>query len=265
MLLRQRAPLSVPKQLEGMKSRTFEFFGAVPKEVWWDNPRTVATLILLGRERQLQPRYAALASHYVFAPTLSACRHAATRSLDAEGDRQGRAEAVRPPVPCVADLEELNAFFRKRCEAGSRDRVVQSLLGPFTIQGPPRPKTWPRRALLPPHRFDPCVIRPAVAVDKFQTVAFLTTTDTASLADLPMRWVTVKGYASICVVIVAKGCTATHERSLEKHTMVLDPIHYLATLGKKPECAGSLALPGLEASRMLPWLSCRNWNESTVR
>ena len=29
---------------------------AVPKEVWWDNPRTVATLILKGRERQVHPR-----------------------------------------------------------------------------------------------------------------------------------------------------------------------------------------------------------------
>ena len=51
--------------LEGMVA-AFEFFGRVPKEVWWDNPKTVATLILQGRERRLHPRYAALASHYVF-------------------------------------------------------------------------------------------------------------------------------------------------------------------------------------------------------
>jgi hypothetical protein len=53
--------------LEGMV-RAFEFFGCIPKEVWWDNPKTVATAILLGRERRLHPRYAALASHYVFNP-----------------------------------------------------------------------------------------------------------------------------------------------------------------------------------------------------
>lgn len=34
--------------LEGMVA-AFEFFGAVPREVWWDNPRTVATLILKGQ------------------------------------------------------------------------------------------------------------------------------------------------------------------------------------------------------------------------
>ena len=49
--------------LEGMVA-AFEFYNAVPREVWWDNPKTVATLILLGRQRQLHPRYAALASHY---------------------------------------------------------------------------------------------------------------------------------------------------------------------------------------------------------
>src|SRR5271165_5979393 len=53
--------------LEGLVT-AFEFFQAVPKEVWWDNPKTVATLVLLGRERRLHPRYAALASHYVFKP-----------------------------------------------------------------------------------------------------------------------------------------------------------------------------------------------------
>ena len=53
--------------LAGMAA-AFEFFGCIPKEVWGDNPKTVATLILLGRQRQIHPRYAALASHYAFNP-----------------------------------------------------------------------------------------------------------------------------------------------------------------------------------------------------
>ena len=37
------------------------------------------------------------------------------------------------------------------------------------------------------------------------------------------------------VVIVADGqAVATHTRSLKKRVMMLDPIHYLATLGRKP-------------------------------
>ncbi len=49
--------------LAGMVA-AFEFFGCVAREVWWDNPKTVAIGILRGRERQLNARYAALASHY---------------------------------------------------------------------------------------------------------------------------------------------------------------------------------------------------------
>ncbi len=215
--------------LEGMVT-AFEFFDAVPKEVWWDNPKTVATLILLGRERQLHPRYAALARHYVFDPQF--CMPArGNEKPDAEGTVKAVQRRFATPVPRVANLDELNILFRNRCEA-ERPRVVQSLFGPFTIQdrlaedlaaAPP----------LPPHRFDPCVIRPAAPVDKYQTVAFDNNRYSVPRS-FAFRMVMVKGYVDR-VVIVAEGQTvATHERCLDKQTMVLDPIHYLATLGRKP-------------------------------
>jgi transposase len=215
--------------LEGMVS-AFEFFGAVPKEVWWDNPRTVATLIQLGRERQLQPRYAALASHYVFAPLF--CMPArGNEKPDAEGTVKAVQKRFATPVPKVADLDELNAFFRKRCEA-ERDRVVQSLSGPFLIRDR-LAEDLASSSSLPAHRFDPCVIKPAVAVDKYQSVAF-----DGNRYSVPRRYafemVTVKGYVDR-VVIAAKGqVIATHERSLAKPTMVLDPLHFLAALDRKP-------------------------------
>ena len=215
--------------LEGMVA-AFEFFGAVPKEVWWDNPRTVATLIHLGRERQLQPRYAALASHYVFSPLF--CMPArGNEKPDAEGTVKAVQKRFATPVPRVADLDELNTFFRKCCEA-ERDRVVQSLSGPFTIKDR-LAEDLAAAASLPKHRFDPCVIKPAVAVDKYQSVAF-----DCNRYSVPRRYafemVTVKGYVDR-VVIVAKGqVVAGHARSLAKQTMVLDPLHFLAALDRKP-------------------------------
>jgi transposase len=215
--------------LEGMVA-AFEFFGGVPKEVWWDNPKTVATLILTGRQRQCQPRYAALASHYVFEPRF--CMPArGNEKPDAEGTVKAVQKRFATPVPRVTDLAELNALFRRRCEA-ERDRVVQSLLGPFTIKDR-LAEDLVAATPLPRHRFDPCAIRPAVAVDKFQTVAF-----DGNRYSVPRRFafemVTVKGYVEE-VVIVAKGqVVASHRRSLGKQTMILDPIHYLATLGRKP-------------------------------
>jgi transposase len=154
--------------LEGMV-RAFEFFGAVPKEVWWDNPKTVATLILLGRERQCHSSYAALASHYAFAPLF--CMPArGNEKPDAEGTVKAVQRRFATPVPRVADLDELNTLFRKRCEA-ERDRVVQSLFGPFTIKDR-LAEDLAAASPTPGYQFDPCVVKPGVGVDKYQSVAF---------------------------------------------------------------------------------------------
>ena len=116
--------------LEGMVA-AFEFFGHVPKEVWWDNPKTVATLIFQGRKRQLHPRYAALANHYAFNPLF--CMPArGNEKPDAESTVKAVQRRFATPVPCVANLDELNAHLRRRCEA-EQQRTVQSNFGPFQI------------------------------------------------------------------------------------------------------------------------------------
>jgi len=154
--------------LEGMV-RAFEFFGCVPKEVWWDNPRTVATLILQGRERRLHPRYTALASHYLFDPLF--CMPArGNEKPDAEGTVKAVQRRFATPVPRVADLDELNILFLNRCKA-EHERTVQSTFGPCQI-GSRFAEDLVAATPLPKYRFDPCVIRPAVPVDKYQAVAF---------------------------------------------------------------------------------------------
>jgi transposase len=215
--------------LQGMVA-AFDFFGGVPREVWWDNPKTVATLILQGRERRLHPRYAALAAHYAFDPHF--CMPArGNEKPDAESTVKAVQRRFATPVPRVAGLDELNTYFLKRCEA-ERERVVQSLFGAFAIKD----RFDEDRAVagpLPAHRFDPCVIHQAVAVDKYQTVAYDTNRYSVP-RPFAFQIVTVKGYVDQ-VVIVARGqAIARHARSHQRYTMVLDPIHFLATLDTKP-------------------------------
>ena len=150
---------------------------------------------------------------------------------DAESTVKAVQKRFATPVPRVADLDELNAFFRERCEA-ERDRVVQSLFGPFTIKDR-LAEDLAAASSLPKYRFDPCVIRAAVGVDKFQTVAFDNNRYSVPRS-FAFQMVTVKGYVDRVVIVAHGQVVAIHERSLEKQTMVLDPIHYLATLGKKP-------------------------------
>jgi transposase len=215
--------------LEGMV-RAFEFFGCVPKEVWWDNPKTVATLILLGRQRQVHPRYTSLASHYAFNPLF--CMPArGNEKPDAENTVRAVQRRFSTPVPRVQDLDELNRYFRQRCEA-ERARVVQSLFGPFLI-GARFDEEKAAAAPLPSHQFDPCVIRQAAPVDKYQTVAFDRNRYSVP-RHFAFQMVTVKGYVNRVVIVAGGQVVATHTRALLTDTLVLDPLHYLATLVRKP-------------------------------
>ena len=99
----------------------------VPEEVWWDNPKTVATLICPGRQREIHPRYRALANHYAFNPQF--CMPArGNEKPDAESTVKAVQRRFSTPVPRVTDHDELNRHFRDRCQA-ELARTVQSLSG----------------------------------------------------------------------------------------------------------------------------------------
>ncbi len=67
-------------------------------------------MILQGRERRLHPRYAALASHYLFEPLF--CMPArGNEKPDAEGTVKAVQRRFATPVPQVASLDELNTVF----------------------------------------------------------------------------------------------------------------------------------------------------------
>lgn len=209
--------------------RALEFFDASPRELWWDNPRTIATQILRGRHRQLHPRYAALASHYRFEARFCLPGQAHEKP-DVESGVRAVQRRFATPVPRVADITELNEHIHRRC-LDERRRTVRSASGGFVI-AERLAEDLAAAAPLPEHAFDPCITRQA-AVDKYQTVAF----DSVRYS-VPRPWafrmVTVKGYVDRIVVVAGGRVVAEHPRSYEDSVQVLDPIHYLATLERRP-------------------------------
>jgi transposase len=205
----------------------FAFFGCVPREVWWDNPKTVVRLIFKGRERRPNDYYQTLASHYRF----EACF-----CMPARGNEKPHAETrVRvlqqqwaTPVPVAADLDALNAQLRQRAEA-ERDRTVA---GYEESIGQRFQRDRARAVPLPGHAFDPCILQPAV-VDKYQTVQFDNNRYSVPRG-CAFGAVTVKGYIDRVEVVDGRTVVARHRRSYGRHEQVLDPLHYLATLGRKP-------------------------------
>jgi hypothetical protein len=77
------------------------------------------------------------------------------------------------------------------------------------------------------------VIRQAAPVDKYQTVAFDRNRYSVP-RQFAFQMVTVKGYVDRVVIVAREQVVATHTRSLLTGTLVLDPLHYLATLTRKP-------------------------------
>jgi len=205
----------------------FTFFGCVPHELWWDNPATVVRQIFKGRERRPNERYAALASHYAFEPLFC---------MPARGNEKPYAETrVRvlqrqwaTPVPQAADLAALNLVLRDRClREASRtvDGRAESIGQRF---GRDRAEAVP----LPAYPFDACITQ-AAQVDKYQTVHF-----DSNRYSVPRHcaWkaVTVKGYVDRVEVVAGGQVVARHARGYGRDEQVLDPLHYLAALGRRP-------------------------------
>lgn len=134
-------------------------------------------------------------------------------------------------MPRVADRDELNVHFRRLCLA-EQTRTVHALAGPFVI-GERFAEEHAVAASLPSRTFDPCVEQAAVVADKYQTVAF-----DGNRYSVPRLYafgpVTIKGYVDRIVVVARGQIIASHIRSYDRHVPVLDPIHYLITLSRKP-------------------------------
>jgi transposase len=212
--------------LAGMVA-AFEFFGRVPREVWWDNPTTVVSQIFKGRERRPNDRYAALASHYAFD---------ALFCMPARGNEKPRAETrVRvlqrqwgTPVPRCTGLDALNVHLRQCC----LDEAQRTVGGCTESIGQRFARDQAQALPLPAHTFDACVSQP-VQVDKYQTVRF-----DRNRYSVPrtcaFRAVTVKAYIDRVLVVERGQVVARHARCYGRDEQVLDPLHYLVTLERRP-------------------------------
>jgi hypothetical protein len=205
----------------------FHFFGAVPKELWWDNPTTVAIHIRRGRDRTLHPRYAALASHFLFAPKF--CLPATPQEKPRVENRVKDLERMwATPVPQVNDLTELNQHLR-RCCLQARERNCGTNHETVDVRF-----DRDRATALPvtSRPFEACIIA-AGCVDKYQTVGF-----DGNRYSVPRRHAfrsaTIKGFIDRVEIVADNRVIATHTRSYKRHERVLDPLHFLVILEAKP-------------------------------
>lgn len=205
----------------------FEFFGGVPTEIWYDNPKTAVTKILSGPFRIEHERLSALRAHYVFDS------HFCT---PARGNEKGSVEnlvglvrrnALVPHTRSFASMADLNVHLRGWCEK-ERSRHAQAWqIESVALQA------------LPPHPFPASVSRP-VAVSKTSMVTVDRVRYSVPVAQVG-RTLRAERFTDRVELFDGAVRVAVHERSYERGATVLDLAHYLDAFERKPRAALSCA------------------------
>ena len=215
--------------------RAFAHFGGVPARLAYDNLKAAVVRILVGGERTLAARFAALASHYLFEPCF--CRPGEGHD---KGGVEARGKALRQqalvPIPTAPTLDAINAALLARLDARldtKRDIVGQTIGARF----------------LEEQR----LFRPASLPFDAEATTFATVTPRAvvrlegAVYSVPSRWagldLIVRIGATTVTVVGKDGRRISHPRKRFGQRSI-DYRHYLPELARKPQAVRQV-LPDL--------------------
>jgi len=214
--------------------RAFEWFGGVPNDLLYDNPRTAVVRILAGPERQEHEVFSSLRAHYLFNSHF--CRPGEAHEKGAVEHLVGyvRRNAL-VPMPEVPDLATLNRRLVAWCER-ERERHATDWRQECAALRP-----------LPAHPFR-CSLTRMVRVSKLSLV-----THDRVRYSVPTRYVgqTVRLESPADRIEVWHQSTliAEHVRSYQRGDTRLKLEHYLDALAHKPRAVVNAAvvrqLPGV--------------------
>jgi len=211
-------------------ARAFEFFGGVPARIWYDNPKTLVGKILAGRERRLQPQFAALRAHYVFDPVFCNPGEAHEKG-GVEGGLGYARRNWMTPVPKFAGWEEFRGYL---AECSRRDALRRREGHAETIG-----QMWERERAkllaLPARRFEGAAVVP-LHVDRYARVRIQ-----GAQYSVPQRYVKTNLLAKVFndrIEVIAGKCVVAESARAERGDERLNPLHYLPLLERKPREKG---------------------------
>lgn len=208
-------------------NRAFTFFGGVPLQMVYDNPKTIVDTVLAGKERKFNRRFMALANHYLFEPV--ACTPAAGWEKGQIENQVGNVrEWLFTPRVKFETLDDLNRWLTQRCHQLSNrkhpDYSSQTIAECFQQEQPLLRQITTSFAGYVEHLVKvsrTCLVR----VDRNQY-------------SVPASWsgkVVSARLSADHLDIVAEGKTiATHQRNYLRDQLICNPWHYLPVLEKKP-------------------------------
>ena len=225
-------PLQTHEMLFDALTQAFRVLGGVPRRGIFDNMKTAVDRIGAGKARQVNARFAAMASHYLFEPEF--CNPASGwEKGQIEKNVQDARRRLWQPLPSFADLDALNAWLEQRCiEQWSE---IQHGVLPGTVADVQAQEV---ASLMPPGRpFDGFVehtkrVSPTCLIH-FERNRYSVP---ASFANRP---VSVRIYPQRIVIAAEGQILCEHARIIERsHHLpgrtVYDWRHYLAVIQRKP-------------------------------
>ena len=225
-------PLQTHEMLFDALTQAFRVLGGVPRRGIFDNMRTAVDRIGTGKARQVNARFAAMASHYLFEPEF--CNPASGwEKGQVEKNVQDARRRLWQPMPSFPDLEALNAWLEAQCIA-QWGQINHGVL-PGTVADV---RAAEKASLMPPGRPFDGFVEHTKRVSPTCLVSFERTRYSvpASFANRP---VSLRIYPDRIVIAAEGQILCEHVRIIERshHTSgrtIYDWRHYLAVIQRKP-------------------------------
>ncbi|MFN9473944.1 IS21 family transposase [Acidovorax sp.] len=225
-------PLQTHEMLFDAHNHAFVVLGGVPRRGIYDNMRTAVDRVRRGKERDVNVRFAAMVSHFLFEAEFCNPASGWEKGQVEKNVRDAR-HRLWQSVPAFTDLAGLNAWLQERCKALWHEIEHGAL--PGTVGD-----VWAqeRASLMPvPRPFDGFVehtkrVSPTCLIH-FERNRYSVP---ASFANRP---VSLRVYADRLVVAAEGRIVCEHQRLIERNhhsagQTVYDWHHYLAVLQRKP-------------------------------
>jgi transposase len=205
----------------------FEFFGGVPARLTYDNLANAVKEVLTGKNRVEQESFIVFRSHYLFESNFCTPGEGHEKGGVESGVGYARRNFLSPP-PKVCSFEELNRQLLALCEAedGRKvDRQPLSIGEAFTQEKPLLRK-------LPAYAYRCCVTL-CVTLNPYSQVRY--ETNRYSLpADKAKKQLVLRAYPFTVEILDGEEVLARHPRSYAREQDILDPLHYLPLLERRP-------------------------------
>ena len=207
--------------------QAFHVFGGVPPTLSYDNLGSAVTRVLVGRERDLNPRFIAFRSHYLFASRFCTPGEGHEKGGVEHGVGYARRNFLAG-CPAFASFDALNAHLRAACEADEQ-RQPDGWAHPI---GAAFAQEQPLLQPLPAREFACCISLP-VALNPYSQVTYETNRYSVPV-ETARAHLTLKAYPFRIEVWDETHLLTTHPRSYQRDQDLFDPLHYLALLEQRP-------------------------------